>query len=52
VPLTLTAPPQRVLCPYCGSAGTERVSEFSGTACKALHRCRDCRQPFEHFKEL
>jgi ring-1,2-phenylacetyl-CoA epoxidase subunit PaaD len=52
IPLTLTAPPQRVRCPYCDSAETERVSEFSGTACKALCRCRACREPFEHFKEL
>jgi ring-1,2-phenylacetyl-CoA epoxidase subunit PaaD len=52
VPLTLTAPARQVRCPHCGSAGTERVSDFSGTACKALRRCRDCREPFEHFKEL
>jgi ring-1,2-phenylacetyl-CoA epoxidase subunit PaaD len=52
VPLTLTAPPPRVRCPHCGSAETERLSDFSGTACKALCRCRACREPFEHFKEL
>jgi ring-1,2-phenylacetyl-CoA epoxidase subunit PaaD len=52
VPLTLTAPPRRVHCPRCGSAETERLSDFSGTACKCLRRCLACREPFEHFKEL
>jgi ring-1,2-phenylacetyl-CoA epoxidase subunit PaaD len=37
-------------CPRCGSADTERVSEFGSTACKALHRCRACREPFDRFK--
>ena len=39
-----------VACPRCGSADTERVSEFGSTACKALHRCRACREPFDRFK--
>ncbi len=39
-----------VACPRCGSKDTERVSEFGSTACKALWRCRACREPFEHFK--
>jgi ring-1,2-phenylacetyl-CoA epoxidase subunit PaaD len=52
VPVTLTAPPRRIRCPHCGSAETDRLSDFSGTACKALCRCRACREPFEHFKEL
>lgn len=42
----------RVPCPRCGSADTERLSAFGSTACKALHRCRACREPFEHFKPL
>jgi ring-1,2-phenylacetyl-CoA epoxidase subunit PaaD len=37
-------------CPLCGSADTEQVSAFGSTACKAHHRCRDCREPFEAFK--
>jgi ring-1,2-phenylacetyl-CoA epoxidase subunit PaaD len=41
-----------VACPHCGSAMTELVSEFGATACKALYRCRACREPFEHFKEF
>lgn len=42
----------RVDCPLCGSRNTERLSQFGATACKALYRCRDCREPFEHFKPL
>jgi ring-1,2-phenylacetyl-CoA epoxidase subunit PaaD len=52
------APPGPVLvplrgpltCPRCGSRDTEELSRFGATACKALHRCRSCREPFEHFK--
>jgi ring-1,2-phenylacetyl-CoA epoxidase subunit PaaD len=39
-----------VSCPRCGSAETERLSEFGSTACKALYRCRQCREPFDYFK--
>ncbi len=39
-----------VACPRCGSDDTERLSAFGSTACKALYRCRACREPFEHFK--
>lgn len=44
--------PLGIECPRCGSANTERLSAFGATACKALHRCLDCREPFEHFKPL
>lgn len=37
-------------CPHCGSEATEELSRFSSTACKALHRCRACGEPFEQFK--
>jgi ring-1,2-phenylacetyl-CoA epoxidase subunit PaaD len=37
-------------CPRCGSPHTESISEFGSTPCKALHRCLDCREPFERFK--
>jgi ring-1,2-phenylacetyl-CoA epoxidase subunit PaaD len=37
-------------CPHCGSADTELISEFGSTACKSLHRCRACREPFDAFK--
>ena len=39
-----------IACPRCGSLRTESVSEFGSTPCKALHRCLDCREPFERFK--
>jgi ring-1,2-phenylacetyl-CoA epoxidase subunit PaaD len=42
--------PRDIPCPRCGSRHTERLSPFGATACKALHRCLDCREPFEHFK--
>jgi ring-1,2-phenylacetyl-CoA epoxidase subunit PaaD len=38
------------VCPHCGSADTELISEFGSTACKSLHRCRACREPFDAFK--
>ena len=41
-----------VACPRCGSPGTERLSEFGSTACKAMYRCLDCREPFDYFKPL
>jgi ring-1,2-phenylacetyl-CoA epoxidase subunit PaaD len=37
-------------CPKCGSQHTTKVSEFGSTACKALWRCEDCREPFDYFK--
>lgn len=46
------APEPPVPCPHCGSEDTELLSRFSSTACKALRRCRVCREPFDHFKEL
>ena len=39
-----------VTCPHCGSGNTELVSEFGSTACKALWRCTQCREPFDQFK--
>jgi ring-1,2-phenylacetyl-CoA epoxidase subunit PaaD len=41
-----------VRCPRCGSPETEQLSRFGSTACKALWRCRSCREPFEHIKAL
>jgi ring-1,2-phenylacetyl-CoA epoxidase subunit PaaD len=37
-------------CPLCGSVETEKLSEFGSTSCKALWRCRTCREPFDYFK--
>ena len=41
---------EQVECPRCGSHKTIRVSEFGSTACKALWRCENCREPFDYFK--
>ena len=41
---------QQVQCPQCGSGETELLSEFGSTSCKALWRCRSCREPFDYFK--
>lgn len=41
-----------VICPRCASLETERLSAFGSTACKALYRCRQCREPFEYFKPI
>jgi ring-1,2-phenylacetyl-CoA epoxidase subunit PaaD len=39
-----------VACPHCGSRHTRLVSQFGSTACKALYRCGDCKEPFDYFK--
>ena len=44
--------PAAVACPHCGATDTERLAEFGSTACKALYRCRACREPFDHFKPI
>ena len=41
---------QSVACPQCGSEQTELLSEFGSTSCKALWRCKACREPFDYFK--
>jgi len=38
------------ICPRCGSENTEIVSQFGSTACKALYKCLDCKEPFDYFK--
>lgn len=40
----------QVKCPQCGSTNTSLISEFGSTACKALHKCGDCMEPFDYFK--
>lgn len=50
--ITLTRARAAVPCPWCGSKDTELKSEFGSTACKAIHVCRSCRQPFDEFKAL
>lgn len=41
-----------VRCPFCGSSDTALRSEFGSTACKSIHVCNGCRQPFEEFKAI
>jgi ring-1,2-phenylacetyl-CoA epoxidase subunit PaaD len=52
IPLQLGPTRRTADCPLCGSSDTEELSEFGATACKALRRCRTCREPFEHVKEI
>ncbi len=47
VPLTLS-----VRCPQCGSPDTRQLSRFGSTACKALHACNACLEPFDYFKAI
>ena len=39
-----------VECPFCASSNTAIRSEFGSTACKSIHFCNSCHQPFDHFK--
>ena len=48
----VASPGTAVACPQCGSNNTECISEFGSTACKALYRCLDCKEPFDYFKCL
>jgi ring-1,2-phenylacetyl-CoA epoxidase subunit PaaD len=41
---------EAIACPHCHSYHTTLISEFGSTACKALYRCEDCREPFDYFK--
>ncbi len=48
--ITLTRRRTPVPCPFCSSSDTRLQSEFGSTACKAIHVCNACRQPFDEFK--
>lgn len=52
IPITLMPTARAVRCPQCASSRTELTSEYGATACKALYRCADCLEPFEHVKEI
>ena len=41
---------EEVACPHCGAGDTEQLAEFGSTSCKALRRCKACREPFDYFK--
>ncbi|MCC6180921.1 MAG: phenylacetate-CoA oxygenase subunit PaaJ [Bacteroidia bacterium] len=46
----LTGKKVTVTCPRCSSRNTKLISQFGSTACKALHQCNDCLEPFDYFK--
>jgi len=48
--ITLTHRRADVSCPRCGSRDTVLQSEFGSTACKAIHVCNTCREPFDELK--
>ena len=52
VPLTLTPRRDTVQCPQCYSLDTEQTSAFGSTACKSLHRCQSCGEPFDRIKDI
>lgn len=53
VPVQLMlAPREGVPCPHCASTDTTQTAAFGATACKALHRCRACGEPFEYVKDI
>lgn len=41
---------EAIQCPQCNSWNTKLVSQFGSTACKALYKCEDCKEPFDYFK--
>ena len=46
----LTGKPEVIMCPLCGSSNTTEIAHYASTACKALFKCLDCKEPFDHFK--
>jgi ring-1,2-phenylacetyl-CoA epoxidase subunit PaaD len=52
VNVTIGRGPARPACPLCGSEHVEELARFGSTACKALWRCLDCREPFDYVKPL
>ena len=49
---SLAPPSNNIVCPQCDSREIEVISEFVSTACKALYKCQDCKEPFHHFKQI
>jgi ring-1,2-phenylacetyl-CoA epoxidase subunit PaaD len=47
---SITGKPKHLACPRCGSKNVEMISQFGSTACKALYKCLDCKEPFDYFK--
>jgi len=53
-PVALSLLPRRrsIACPRCAAPDVALVSEFGSTSCKALYRCTQCLEPFDHVKEI
>ncbi|GGL89599.1 1,2-phenylacetyl-CoA epoxidase subunit PaaD [Nakamurella endophytica] len=45
-------PPAPAVCPRCGSRHTVRTSAWGSAACRGLHRCRACGEPFEAVRAV
>nr|MDT0660541.1 1,2-phenylacetyl-CoA epoxidase subunit PaaD [Micromonospora sp. DSM 115978] len=41
-----------VPCPRCHGRDTAELSRFAASACRSLHSCRGCGEPFEHVKAI
>lgn len=41
---------EAIQCPHCNSYNTSIISYFGSTACKALYKCNNCKEPFDYFK--
>jgi ring-1,2-phenylacetyl-CoA epoxidase subunit PaaD len=52
VPVRIGIRPTTPTCPQCGASDVEELARFGSTACKALWRCRACREPFDYVKPL
>lgn len=52
VPVRIGIRPATPACPQCGASDVEELARFGSTACKALWRCRACREPFDYVKPL
>ena len=52
VPVRIGLRPATPTCPQCGASDVEELARFGSTACKALWRCRTCREPFDYVKPL
>lgn len=48
----ISPPSNYILCPQCESVDVEIISNFGSTACKALYKCIECKEPFHHFKQF
>ena len=52
MPLKLSTVPTELPVPALRFMSTRETAQFSATACKSLHRCDACGEPFEAVKAL